>query len=119
MTRINCIPVAELVDKHLVAEYRELSRLAKHAKQKWDKNPNFVPPETYRLGKGHVDFFVDKGKWLANRHIQLCDEMRLRGFTVNFPVYPDSHPEPWQGDWEPTEEAKEINRARIRERLGG
>ena len=27
MTRINCVPVEELTDKHLGAEYRELPRL--------------------------------------------------------------------------------------------
>ena len=26
MTRINCVPVTELHDRHLVAEYRELPR---------------------------------------------------------------------------------------------
>lgn len=118
MTRINCIPVEELVDKHLVAEYRELPRLAKHALQKWEKNPDFVPPSTYRLGKGHMDFFVDKGHWLSERQDQLAKEMRNRGFTVNYPEYPDCHPSEWMNDWEPTNEAKNINRERIRERLG-
>jgi deoxyribonuclease (pyrimidine dimer) len=118
MTRINCIPVYELVDKHLVAEYREIGRLAKHAAQKYASKPQFEPPATYRLGKGHMDFFVDKGLWLANRHSELVAEMRKRGFTVNFPDYPAHiHPMEWLGDWEPTEEAMEINRKRIKERL--
>ena len=118
MTRINCIPVEELTDKHLVAEYRELPRLAKHAKQKFLRNSDFVPPETYRLGKGHMDFFVDKGKWLQTRHSQLVEEMNKRGFKVNFPLYPCSqHPIAWMGEWEPSEEALIINRQRIAARL--
>ena len=118
MTRINCIPVDELVDKHLVAEYRELPRLAKHAAQKYASKPQFEPPATYRLGKGHMDFFVDKGLWLANRHSELVSEMRKRGFTVNFPDYPiDKHPEVWHNGWEVTKEAIEINKQRIKERL--
>ena len=118
MTRINCVNVSELTDKHLVAEYRELPRLAKHAAQKYARNPNFIPPESYRLGKGHMDFFVDKGGWLAIRHSQLVQEMLRRGFTVNFPEYPDTHPDVWQGDWKPDQNAIELNRQRIKERGG-
>ena len=32
MTRINCIPVADLTDQHLVAEYRETNLLRLRAK---------------------------------------------------------------------------------------
>jgi len=118
MTRINCIPAKELTDKHLVAEYRELPRLAKHAKQKKDNNPSFVAPDTYRLGKGHMDFFVDKGLWLELRHKELVNEMISRGFKVNYPKYPvDIHPKEWFNNWRPTKEAMELNRQRIKERL--
>lgn len=36
MTRINVVPVSELVDKHLVAEYRELPRIYKAAQKFYD-----------------------------------------------------------------------------------
>lgn len=118
MTRINVVPVEELTREHLVAEYRELPRLAKHAAQKYQKDPNFSPPPFYRLGKGHMDFFVDKGEWLACRHAKLVKEMIDRGYSVNFPYYPEeTHPLTWMNDWEPTDEALEINRKRIQERL--
>jgi hypothetical protein len=118
MTRINCVPVSELTDKHLVAEYRELPRLAKHAEQKFIKKPGFKPPESYRLGRGHMDFFVDKGEWLQKRHHELVREMHNRGFTVNFPLYPiNKHPLIWRGNWEPDSAAVAINRKRIAERL--
>lgn len=118
MTRINCVPAMELTREHLVAEYRELPRLAKHALGKFARKPDFIPPETYRLGKGHMDFFVDKGHWLETRHRELCNEMKRRGYTVNFPEYPIMHhPDKWRKDWTPTEEALKINRERIRERL--
>lgn len=117
MTRINCIPVEELVNEHLVAEYKELPRAAKLAFKRFDKDPNYKPPSTYRLGTGHVMFFLDKGQWLADRHAQLVAEMRRRGMQVNFPTYPDYHPQQWMGNWEPTEEAMRLNRERIHERL--
>jgi hypothetical protein len=118
MTRINVIPPLELSDKHLVAEYRELPRLAKHAAQKFAKNPTFTPPGSYRLGKGHMDFFVDKGLWLANRQVSLVAEMRSRGFTVNFPEYDlAKHPDEWRKDWQPTMEAIMLNIDRIKQRL--
>jgi deoxyribonuclease (pyrimidine dimer) len=118
MTRINCVPVQELTREHLVAEYRELPRLAAFAASKYARNPGFVPPPTYRLGKGHMDFFVDKGQWLADRHAQLVEEMRRRGYQVNFPDYPrDKHPQAWMGGWQPNEVDMAINRDRIAERL--
>lgn len=116
MTRINCVPVSELSNKHLVAEYRELPRLAAHAAKKFSSFPDFEPPSSYRLGKGHMDFFVDKGAWLKARQEELVAEMLKRGYTVNFPSYPDCHPEAWRGDWKVTEEALRLNRERINER---
>ena len=56
MTRINIIPPAELCDQHLLAEHRELTRI-----------PNLVvkgkfslegQPSDYKLGTGHVKFFL-------------------------------------------------------------
>lgn len=112
MTRINCVPVSELTDKHLLAEYRELPRLSKLARH------TEVPP-TYRMGKGHVTFFYDKGQYLKKRfEEQIVPEMQRRHFTVKYKTY-RPHPEGLNNDWEPTEEAMEINRARIKERLNG
>ncbi len=114
MTRINCISPAELTDKHLIAEYRELPRLRNAYPRKSPVNS----PGKYCLGRGHVMFFLDKGLFLTKRHAMLVNEMKRRGFVVNYPTLDLSHwPHDTQNDWEPTEEAIVINRQRIEERL--
>ena len=121
MTRINCVPVTELVDKHLVAEYRELPRIYKLARACRERgvNPGTLPA-TYRLGKGHVLFFYNRLGFIKKRHGELIREMLRRGFQVNFPTPPtiSDLPNSWRHDWQPTDEAMELNRARIAERLG-
>ena len=113
MTRINCIPVEELTDKHLIAEYRELPRVFKLARPDAD-----IPP-TYRMGKGHVTFFYDKLHYLFMRQWDIYDELLRREFN---PKYSPAGlmrfgPKECWNSWEPTPEAMEINRARIAERL--
>jgi len=113
MTRINVIPVEELTNKHLLAEYRELpriSRAARHPKQ----GEQF--PNSYVLGAGHVKFFYDKGTWLAKRFNQLVNEMHIRGYNTNYMEY-RPHPEGLNNDWSVDAQALELNRERIRERL--
>lgn len=120
MTRINVVPVTELSDRHLVAEYRELPRLYKLSKAWADRGANKPIPAEYTLGKGHVTFFFDKLAYIWRRHWQLCHEMNDRGFTVNF--YPPSlmivHLS-MINDYKPTRKALSINRARIAKRLAG
>lgn len=110
MTRINCVPVSELTDKHLVAEYRELPRL-RHA-----KHANGVP-DTYRMGEGHCRFFYNKGRYLMRRHAQLIDEMKRRGCTVNLPTLKLDWPADRMKDWRPGKADRYINRQRIKERM--
>lgn len=57
MTRINLIPVEELTNKHLIAEKHEITRVFALAK---NSKPNVKIPDTYRMGKGHVTFFIIK-----------------------------------------------------------
>lgn len=114
MTRINLVPAEELTTKHLVSEYRELPRV-RHA------YPRKIPakiPNSYRIGKGHVTFFYNKGLWLEKRHSELVDEMLRRGYTVNVPKLDLSHwDKRFMNDWTPTEEEINISKARINERL--
>ena len=78
MTRINVIPVCELSDQHLIAEYHELPRVLK-------QNINICnAPDCYVLGTGHVRWACKHWCYTYNRFIELCDEMRYRGFNVNF-----------------------------------
>lgn len=133
MTRINCIPVEELTNRHLVAEYREISRIPALS-DRWASNDDNISwiasdladsiefrtwklPDTYRFGKGHVQFFYDKGEWLRRRfEEELVPEMQRRGFKTSFVKY-RMHHKGLNNDWAPTEEAKSINRQRIAERL--
>jgi len=125
MTRINCVPVEELTDKHLGAEYRELPRLFGQIQKAIERgeSPNDPRnPTEYKLGKGHTRFFYNKTQWLRYRYEQLVNECKRRGRVVNFPVVPKhiwDIPYEWWNDWTPTPEAMELNRQRIKDRLDG
>ena len=77
MTRVNLVDPKLLIDEHLVAEYREIKRIANNP----PKNNNI--PSSYVLGQGHVTFFKDKLDYIRYRHNLITREMRRRGFNVN------------------------------------
>ena len=128
MTRINCVPVEELSDQHLIAEYRELPRvfnLVKAFEKRSQGSKMVVLPDKYCLGTGHVLFFYNKLSFLIKRQMQLVDEMVFRGFVPNFDPLDLWHHHVKAGgwisdwywnDWGPTQEALELNRQRIKER---
>jgi deoxyribonuclease (pyrimidine dimer) len=124
MTRINCVPVASLCQKHLVAEYRELPRIfgsVRKAIARGEQADDDRNPPTYRMGKGHVRFFYPRLNYLASRQAAIVCEMKRRGITVNFEAptreqYSDI-PDEWFGHWQPTAKAIDINSARIADRL--
>ena len=120
MTRINCIPVEELHNAHLIAQYRELPRVFKLALNASLKDFKQTI-NSYRLGAGHVTFFYDKLFYLAQRHEQLVAEMQKRGYATNITNIGVSwsnkiNDNMWQ-DWTPTQEAIKINKQRIEQRL--
>lgn len=118
MTRINVIPVEELTDQHLMAEYRELPMVMASARR---SSPNGYKPTTkYTLNKGHVMFFYNKRKYLLNRWLDLIAELYNRGFNID-PAARTCH---WreldkftQVDWQPDQYAIDINHERITERI--
>lgn len=117
MTRINTVPVEELTDQHLLAEWRELPRISKLAWAYWGRDGRKEDlPETYRLGKGHVQFFYDKGTYLYFRLCQLYEECQARGIKVQYWSYVP-HPDELSGGWTPDVEAIRANRARRAERI--
>lgn len=121
MTRINVVPVHELSTKHLVAEYREITRLPNNLRKSLNrKNKPFSLneiPDRYVLGKGHVKFFYNKMQFLKQRFEQLVNEMIKRGYN---PTYRDSSifnsEEEYFGNYIPTKQALWLNRKRIEER---
>lgn len=123
MTRINCVPPSELTGPHLIAEYRELPRifcLVRAAIARGENPDDGRNPASYRLGAGHVRFFYPRLGYLAKRQQALVAEMLNRGYSPNFTDPAQllaGIPVGWQGDWIPSEEALQLNRSRITERL--
>lgn len=81
MTRVNVVPVEELSNQWLIAEYRELPRVIKQ-----DISIEGAP-DRYCLGKGHVKWAKKHACWTIGRYFQICIEMRYRGFTVSHPAW--------------------------------
>jgi|SRR6478752_149435 len=131
MTRINVVPVTELHNKHLSAEYYELPRVFKLVERFQGKGgtPGTLigQPSFYVLGEGHVKFFYTRLLWLSWRHLALVNELSARGFNPTFTQnlrVPYAHlASHWWDDWEPgpdeLQAALALNRQRIAERLEG
>ncbi|HNY25258.1 MAG TPA: pyrimidine dimer DNA glycosylase/endonuclease V [Alphaproteobacteria bacterium] len=79
MTRINLIPVSELSDQHLMAEYRELPRVVNGVLAGKFNSTNI--PSKYVLGAGHVKFFTNKIIFLSERYKKIYDELVYRKFN--------------------------------------
>lgn len=113
MTRINLIPPKLLLDKHLLAEHREIRRL-NFFYNRWKGNR--IPG--FRLGEGHVHFFMDKGRWTLRRYIDLYEECIKRGFNVTFWV---DNWKNWKdddfNDWVPTDKDVLVSLERIMAQL--
>jgi deoxyribonuclease (pyrimidine dimer) len=121
LTRINIIPVEELTDQHLMAEYREIFMVGS-ALQRSLKSKNWNPkriPRKFRLGSGHVMFFYDKGRYLFNRYDEIRKELKKRNFKLDksrqFKI--SQFPEDYYNDWKPSTEDEKIIRKRIEERI--
>ena len=82
MTRINVgIKPAELPDKLLLAELREIKRIPNMVKSGRAKLDNI--PSEFVLGHGHVKFFYNKLRYLYDRYCFLYHEAKeVRGFNV-------------------------------------
>ena len=116
MTRINCVPVEELHQKHLVAEYRELPRVLKLAEAA-SKRGGHSAPSNYTLGAGHVKFFYTRLGYCQQRFKQLVVEMIRRGYNPQHTECPVVDvPSDWLKDWVPTQIDLQLNRQRIADR---
>ena len=117
MTRINTgIPPAELTDKHLIAEHREIKRIPNCiAKGKYKMEGI---PDKFKLGTGHVKFFYNKLLYLKKRYLKLYAECIKRDFNVqNYIKAWDNVPKELMGDYQPTKNDKKIIEQRIKEKL--
>lgn len=126
MTRVNLVPVQELADQHLFAEFRELKMVPKSLARSIAARgvPGVVRmiPPAYVLGAGHVSFFYDKGAFLTYRYARIRQELAIRGvaFDQTSPLDSDGiwdrYPQ-FFNDYTPTPEALALVRARIAERI--
>jgi len=115
MTRINVgIPPAELTDKHLLAEHREIKRIP-NCVAKGKYNMDGIP-DRFKLGKGHVKFFYNKLLYLGKRYLELHKECIARGFNVqNYIKAWANVPMELMNDYYPTKEDR--IQERIKEKL--
>jgi len=125
MTRINVVPVETLTDKHLLAEYKEITRPFNKVIKRIENGTykDAVIPPKYCLGKGHETFFFDKLGWLYQHYNDLHTELDTRGVNLNIDNFIDicdtflniAHLEVW-GDYTPTPEDMYLNMARLAKR---
>jgi deoxyribonuclease (pyrimidine dimer) len=122
VTRINLVPVKELSRQHLVAEYREITRLPANLNKSLNRqSKSFCMseiPDQYVLGAGHVKHFFNKMLYLQKRFESLVQEMLKRGYNVTYTdssIFANCPPE-FYNDYTPTEADLELNRKRILER---
>lgn len=111
MTRINTIKPEDLLDQHLFAEFREITRISTVHK------PTNDIPARYILGTGHMKFFYNKGLFLHKRLLALELELTKRA-TVRFtPKQYKKHIEGYNEDWTPDRAAYATNLVRLDEKL--
>jgi|TARA_R110000796_G_scaffold17126_2_gene52978 deoxyribonuclease (pyrimidine dimer) len=123
MTRINIIPVSELHDQHLIAEYREITMVPAALKRTLNSKVGLLKEKIskhFTLNSGHVYFFYDKGLYLDKRYTEIVNEMKSRGFNPDstrvFPIqiFKDNN---LYNDWTPMIEEQKLIRQRIQERI--
>lgn len=127
MTRINLVPPEELMDQHLIAEYREITMvpaaLRRSLKSKPWSHVKTKIPKQFTLNAGHVSHFYDKLGYLIARFDDIHKEMVRRGFKSNATRFVDSLdqiPEELQClgyEWQPTEADLSLIRERIELRI--
>ena len=124
MTRINsAISVENLTDEHLLAEHREIKRLPDYFIKALKSGALNRIPKDFRLGTGHVTFFLDKQLFCLIRYNQIHNECSKRGFKVEY------YAENWLklenlmrkhncwNDYKPTGVERKLLQSRICERI--
>ena len=101
MTRINTVKPSELLDKHLQAELKELTRIPNGVVNGKLKLTGSYP-DSYRLGAGHVKFYIPRLGYLYKRYQELRAEWVNRGFEAWTDYWPDHVPTRLMNDWTPT-----------------
>ena len=85
MTRVNAnIPPENLIDKHLMAEFFEMTRIAAQLQKRINSGKGLPEnvPQQLKLGSGHQSFFLDKGLFIHKRYDALYAELVDRGYNI-------------------------------------
>jgi len=121
MTRVNIIPPQDLMDQHLMAEYREIRHVGPSLSRSINSGKFYLNniPKKYTLNKGHVKFFYNKGRYLYRRFNELKCELIKRGYNINDDITfnTDYFSNEYFNDWIPTSEDIKINLERINHRI--
>jgi len=114
MTRINVgIDPEELPIKLLLAEHREIKRIPNCIKSGRYNLENI--PEKFTLNTGHVKFFYKRIGYLKKRYQKIHQECLARNFEVtDFSESFENIPESFMGDYEETQEDRQLLLKRIR-----
>lgn len=118
--RINCVPVEELHQKHLLAEYREIKMLPKALLRTLNSKKGLDTSKiskVYTLNAGHGYFFYNKLLYIYNRFESLKEEMIRRGYKCESTEIVKLNIPHLLNDWIPTENDMNVNRERIELRI--
>jgi len=112
--RCNCgIDPKHLTDQWLIAEQCELLMITGNLlKRNYISNRDI--PLKLQLGKGHMKFWYNKLFYLNNRHREVKNEVKLRGFKVTDKIIDLSQfPLRLCNDWSPTQRDQDILKQRL------
>jgi len=128
MTRINLVPVQDLADQHLFAEWREIkmvpAALRRSLRSRKIKDVLNSVPQRYTLNTGHVTFFYPRMKFLTARYKLLTAELLSREYALSdpsddFAQYTIGIPAEFNcAEWTPDKHEVAINVERILLRIG-
>lgn len=102
-----------LTDSWLIAEQVELLMIGGMLRRN-NYQPKSSIPSTFRLGKGHMLFWVNKMRYLKRRHIEVKKEVARRGFKVtDREIDLNEFPKEFCFDWQPSLKDSQILRERL------
>jgi len=102
-----------LPDNMLIAEQVELLMIGGMLRKNNYQPKSSIPP-TFKLGIGHMLFWVNKMKYLKRRHTEVKKEVARRGFKVtDKEIDLNEFPEEFIQDWSPSLRDTTILRERL------
>jgi hypothetical protein len=111
MPRIDPLEPVEMPDSILRYNVRTVAYMG-------SQPPKSDVPERFVLGKGHINFYKNKGLWLMKQHDKLFDEMDKRGLNTTVKKLNILHwPPECMNDWEPDKTAIALSLAKIAEKV--